>query len=100
VGKSILGVRFERIDQEGRATVRINGEDSGTVSFPRVLRIISAAGMDIGRDALSPVTEDYDGEFPFTGKIDKVVFDVPRRIPRESEQEYREAEIQTEMGRQ
>jgi len=56
--------------------------------------------MDIGRDALSPVTEDYDGEFPFTGKIDKVVFDVPRRIPRESEQEYREAETQTEMGRQ
>jgi arylsulfatase A-like enzyme len=100
VGRSTLGVRFERIDQEGRATVLINGEDSGTVSFPRVLRIISAAGMDIGRDALSPVTDDYDGEFAFTGKIIKVVFDVPRRIPKESEQEYREAESQTEMGRQ
>jgi hypothetical protein len=70
------------------------------VEFPRVLRIISAAGMDIGRDALSPVTDDYEGEFPFTGKINKVVFDVPQRISKKAEQDYREAEEKTEMSRQ
>jgi arylsulfatase len=100
VGKSTLGVRFERIDQEGRATVLINDQDCGSVEFPRVLRIISAAGMDIGRDALSPVTDDYEGEFPFTGKISKVVFDVPQRISKQAAKDYREAEAKTEMSRQ
>ena len=49
-----------------------------------MLRVISATGMDIGRDALSPVTDDYDGPFPFTGKIHRVVFDVPKRIPKKA----------------
>ena len=52
-----------------------------------VLRIISALGMDIGRDALSPVTDDYDGEFSFSGEISKVVFDVPKRVPKSVEKE-------------
>ena len=70
------------------------------MEIPRVLRVISATGMDIGRDSLSPVTDDYEGSFPFTGKIDKVVFDVPKRIPKKDEKAYREAEAETEMGRQ
>ncbi len=57
------------------------------------------AGMDIGRYALSPVMDDYEGAFPFTGKIHRVAFDVPKRISKKAEQEYREAEVETEMGR-
>jgi arylsulfatase len=100
VGRSTLGVRFERIDQEAIATVLINGRVSGSVEVPKVLRVISSTGMDIGRDGLSPVTDDYEGQFPFTGKIYKVVFDIPKRVPKKVEQEYREAEAKMEMSKQ
>jgi arylsulfatase len=100
VGRSTLGVRFERIDQEAIATVLINGRVSGSVEVPKVLRVISSTGMDIGRDGLSPVTDDYEGQFPFTGKIYKLVFDIPKRVPKKVEQEYREAEAKMEMSKQ
>jgi hypothetical protein len=34
--------------------------------------------MDIGKDSLSPVTNDYEGPFEFTGKIHRVVVDMPK----------------------
>lgn len=35
---------------------------------------MSWAGLDLGRDALSPVSDAYTGEFPFTGTVDRVEF--------------------------
>jgi arylsulfatase len=99
-GRSTVGVRFERIDRKGKATLSINGQPSGTIDYPMVMRMISALGMDIGRDGLAPVTDDYEGGFAFTGKINRLVFDVPKRISRKAEQEHLETQARTEMGRQ
>jgi hypothetical protein len=36
--------------------------------------ILGPTGLDIGRDSLSPVVDDYPAPFPFTGDINSVTF--------------------------
>ena len=31
---------------------------------------------DVGRDALSPVVDDYEAPFPFSGTIDRITFSI------------------------
>ena len=38
--------------------------------------MLGSTGLDIGRDALSPVVDDYDAPFAFTGTIHSVTFDI------------------------
>ncbi|WP_020497924.1 arylsulfatase [Sciscionella marina] len=47
------------------------------VEMPETSRyFMSWGGLDLGRDGCSPVSQAYSGEFPFTGTIDRVVFDL------------------------
>jgi hypothetical protein len=56
--------------------------------------------MSIGRDSLSPITDDYEAPFPFKGKIRRVEIDLqPFRSPAE-EQKDAEARHRTEMAKQ
>lgn len=41
--------------------------------------MLGSTGLDIGPDALSPVVDDYDPPFPFTGTIERVTFQVRSR---------------------
>jgi hypothetical protein len=41
--------------------------------------MLGSTGTDIGRDALSPVVDDYEAPFPFTGTIHSVRFDIRSR---------------------
>jgi len=100
VGASNVALRFERIDQRSKATLLINDKECGTVDIPGVMRMISAQGMDIGRDAGSPITDDYEAPFPFTGAIRRIVIDVPKRIPPAQQREIQETEAKAEMSRQ
>jgi hypothetical protein len=36
-------------------------------------------GLDVGRDGLSPVSEQYEGAFPFTGTLHEVRYDIASR---------------------
>ena len=67
--------RFDRIIEGAQATMLINGESAGTIQIPGITR--AGGSIEIGRDAFSPVTQDYAAPFPFSGKIYRVVFDVP-----------------------
>ena len=100
VGASTVAVRFDRIDQKAKATLFINEKECGTMDIPGVMRMISAQGMDIGRDGGSPVTDHYQGPFPFSGLLNRLIIDVPKRIPSKQQQEIRESEMKAEMGRQ
>ena len=40
-------------------------------------------GLDVGRDALSPVVDDYEPPFPFTGTIDRITFAIRSRADAE-----------------
>ncbi len=77
-GKSTVRAHFERQKRKGTLTISINGKECGSVPIPYLLYIISSTGTDIGRDSLSPVTNDYKGPFEFTGKIYRVVIDLPK----------------------
>jgi arylsulfatase A-like enzyme len=67
VGKSTLRLDYTRIDQtHGIGALSINGEkiaESPIDSPPPWL--VSWEGLDVGRDALSPVTDDYAGKGDF-----------------------------------
>lgn len=76
-GRHTLTVRFERerVTESAVITVGADGTDLASAEIPRIVRILGSTGMDIGRDALSPVVDDYDAPFPFTGTIHRVVFE-------------------------
>jgi arylsulfatase len=81
-GRHVLTARFERDGQQGAVTIGADGADLASVTVPRLVRMLGSTGLDIGRDALSEVVDDYDGPFPFTGRIDKVTFTIhSRRSP-------------------
>lgn len=73
-------LQFEFIkegDQRGTGRLLIDGDEVDRAAFPQVLPNFHGwEGLDIGRDGLSPVTTSYQGEFPYTGVIEKVVFRV------------------------
>ena len=100
VGGSIVGVRFTRIDQGGEATLLIDGEEVGTAVIPRILRMISSTGLDVGRDGLSGVCDDYQAPFAFTGRIAQVVFEFPPRASAAQRREDQETLARTELGRE
>ncbi|WP_435924875.1 sulfatase-like hydrolase/transferase [Paenibacillus sp. DYY-L-2] len=73
-------VRFSFVktqDSGGIGTLYVNGRESGGSVLP-LTEVFASEGLDIGRDTLLPVSDQYGEaeEFPFTGTIEKVVFDL------------------------
>jgi hypothetical protein len=73
-GRHDLSARFERVDRSGTLTLALDGADLTTVEIPRIVRMLGSTGLDVGRDGLSPVVDDYDPPFPFSGTINRVTF--------------------------
>jgi arylsulfatase A-like enzyme len=73
-GRHELAARFDRAGPGGMVTRGADGADLASVQIPTAMRIIGSTGVDIGRDALSPVAGDYEAPFPFTGLIQKIAF--------------------------
>lgn len=95
-GRHVLTARFDRTGPGGTLTVGVDGEDLASVEVPQVVRILGSTGMDIGRDALSPVVDDYDAPFPFTGTIHHVTFEVRSRAERADVEAHAKAELSRE----
>ena len=99
LGSSTLGVRFTRVDQKGIITLLINGMECGSMEMPSILRG-SSTGMSIGKDSLSPVTNDYRAPFPFSGIIHRVeITFLPFQSPSDEKKEAGDR-YRTEMARQ
>ena len=60
----------------------VDGTDLATVDIPRIVRIPGSTGIDVGRDSLSAVVEDYEPPFRFTGTISRITFRVASRPDR------------------
>ncbi|MBW4699298.1 MAG: arylsulfatase [Aphanocapsa lilacina HA4352-LM1] len=81
VGKSALRYQFTRSgDFRGTGALFIDGRKVAEQTFAVPQSLFAAwEGLDVGRDALLPVSEAYQGkgEFAFTpGALEKVVFEV------------------------
>jgi arylsulfatase A-like enzyme len=99
VGSSTLGVLFTWRDQKGTITLLINGVECGSMGVPTAIRG-GSSGMSIGLDSLSPVTDDYQAPFPFTGKITKVEVNLEPFKSASDEHEDAKAKFNAEMSRQ
>jgi arylsulfatase len=98
-GKSSLGAAFTWADNKGIITLLMNGEECGSIQVPTTIRTYTT-GMSIGRDNLSPVTDDYEAPFPFEGTISRIeVTHQPYRSA-EDEKKDQEARDKAEMARQ
>jgi arylsulfatase len=105
-GESTVRAHFVRKGKRGTITLYINGEECGSIPIPYLLSFLSSTGMDIGRDSLSPVSNDYEGSFEFSGTIKRVIVDLPKytgpsRKKRRAEKfKNAEAKFRTEMSKQ
>jgi arylsulfatase len=99
-GRIPLEVRFVRDGETGSITLVMDGQECGTIHVPYVMRMISSTGLDIGKDSLSPVTDDYEAPFAFSGKILKYDVVLHRYRRPQEKQEDEEARMRTEMAKQ
>jgi hypothetical protein len=99
VGRRKLEVRVERTDGSGgHVRLSIDGVVVSEGRIPNLLRILSSAGMDLGR-SLSPVNADYTAPFVYPGRIHSIVFELPA-APQEPETAESEAQARAAMTRQ
>ncbi len=75
-GRHQLAARFDRLGKEGTLTISSDGQDLASVEIPKIARMLGSTGLDIGRDALSAVVEDYHAPFCFTGTIERITFHI------------------------
>ena len=75
-GRHELGATFQRVGKGGTLTLSVDGDEVTRVAIPRIIRMLGSTGLDLGRDGLSPVVDDYDPPFPFTGRIAEVRFHI------------------------
>ena len=99
VGEVHLGVRFRRTGRGGNVTLVINDTECGSAEIPLVLRTLSSVGTSFGISQASAVSREYHAPFTFTGKLRKVEIELisPKR---DQENDVREAEARSIMGRQ
>lgn len=79
VGYSTIRFEFKKeLLNQGTGILYINDQQVGTLYMPRTLPfLISAEGLDIGRDRLTAVSSNYPvPEFPFSGQIERVVIEL------------------------
>jgi arylsulfatase len=86
-GDHILSFEFEPtgpaeplkgIGTPGKGKFFIDGKPAGEgilpITIPLALGL--ASGISVGHDGGAPVTDEYEAPFPFTGKIDRVGYDI------------------------
>ena len=95
-GRHQLMARFDREGSGGTLTVGCDGVDLGSVEIAQLVRMLGSTGMDIGRDALSPVTDDYIAPYPFTGVIESVTFAIRSKADAADVRSIAQAELAKE----
>jgi arylsulfatase A-like enzyme len=89
-GASRLGFVFEKTgEHQGVGQLYIDGKKVGEGAIDRTIPVnYGPEGLEIGRDTLTPVSEDYACPFTFTGKLKKVVVSVNGEIHLDPEGDF------------
>jgi arylsulfatase len=96
-GAATLGVRFRRIGDGASASLVVDAEVVAAAEIPFAMRVISSVGSSVAFDHGLPVSDRYDGPFPFQGTLHSVEIELVRR---EQVDDVAEAESREAMGRQ
>ena len=99
VGRCVLGVRFRRAGNGATVTVVVDDAPVGGAEIPFAMRVISSVGSSVGYDHGLPVSDRYDGAFPFEGVLHTVEIELVRPS-REQDRSVAAAEGRSAMGRQ
>ena len=67
-----IGVNFLREGRKGTISLIIDEKECGSIQVPYVMRMISSTGFDVGRNSLSPISDDYKAPFEFTSNIKRI----------------------------
>ena len=95
-GAHEIGATFEREGRSGRLALIVDGREIGSTAVGTIVRMPGSTGVDVGRNGLSPVVDDYEPPFAFTGRLKRITFGIKGRAdPTEIE-----ATTRTEMGKE
>ncbi len=74
VGQSVVTFEFTKTNElAGTAIITINGRRAGSGDLPATLGgMFAIEGLDVGQDLYTPVSEDYEVPFAFSGAIAEV----------------------------
>ncbi len=86
----------------GQATLSIDGKAVASEKIPQTIafRMSLDETLDIGEDTGTPITEDYQVPFKFTGEIEKVTIKITEHhLTEEQLRQYREAQAKAALSR-
>ena len=88
-GTHEVGVAFEREGRSGRLVLTVDGRQIGSTMVGTIVRTPGSTGIDVGRNGLSPVVDDYEPPFAFTGQLEKIVVDVSGELLEDKDAQMR-----------
>jgi len=86
-GRHALVAEYDWAGKTSRMRLTVDGKLAAEGPFPRRMPLrwqIGGAGLLVGRDRGFPVCDDYRPPFPFTGRIERLVIEVPALAPRDA----------------
>jgi arylsulfatase len=104
-GKHVVTLDFNYdgggVGKGGTATLTVDGKTVASGKLPRTIpfRMSLDETLDIGEDTGTPVSEDYQLPFKFTGKLGKVTINIADHKLTEAElQQYREGRLKAALA--
>jgi len=93
-GKTTLKFKFiHKGNFSGVGELYVNGKKVDTVAMPKTHQSTYSLSepFDLGRDNGTQVSRMYKGFFPFTGRLDKVIFKVPAVLTAQEKERERQS---------
>lgn len=89
------------VGKGGKATLSVDGKPVASKKLPRTIafRMSLDETLDIGEDTGTPVSEDYQVPFNFTGKLEKMTINISEeKLTDEQLKKYREARAKAALS--
>jgi len=89
------------VGKGGQATLSVDGVTVGSERLPQTIayRMSLDETLDIGEDTGTPVSDDYDVPFEFTGTLEKVTINITeQKLTEEQLRKYREGRLKAAMS--
>jgi arylsulfatase len=104
-GKHVVAVDFNYdgggVGKGGQATLTVDGEKVASEKLPQTIafRMSLDETLDIGEDTGTPVSEDYQVPFKFSGEIEKVTINITdAKLTEKQLRKYREGLLKSALN--